>query len=167
MDDPQLAAFKTKRIQVYRNGDAFSPPKTIIVNHRLFKNWEQLLRHIATEVSLGGAVRRLFTLAEKSGTPGNDISSSAKSAAPARIIQALADFKYCGLIVAAATNEPYKRIPYGANPNESAATAAAERLLGQRRPQRWANPLLMKNAVTTTIQQDLDEGIFDADVCPY
>ena len=164
MDDPQLAAFKTKRIQVYRNGDAFSPAKAIIVNHRLYKNWEQLLRHVATEVGLGGAVRRLYTLADDRSN--GDGSTSGPTA---RIIQALHELKDGGVYVAASTTEPYKRIPYGAKAKASAEKAAAMRLANQNRSHQGttARSALTKRVEHASLRQDLDEGIFDADVTNF
>ena len=157
MDDPLLAAFKTKRIQVYRNGDAFSSAKLVIVNHRLYKNWEQLLHHIGIESCLVGAVRRLYQLIE-------DTSGGLPQG---KRINALHEIKDGASYVATGT-EAFKRIPYGAKAKASAE--ATSRLITAKQAtahRKNGAPLPFSDKSKqgpSSLKQDLNEGIFDANV---
>lgn len=70
MDDPLLSNFRTKRVQIYRNGDPFTAARTVVVSHKNFKNWEQLLRHISVELNQAGAIRRLYRCSDGSRVGG-------------------------------------------------------------------------------------------------
>ncbi|KAJ3053323.1 Doublecortin domain-containing protein 2B [Rhizophlyctis rosea] len=116
-----LEEFKSKRIRVFRNGDAFTPGKRLVVSTRVFRNYEQVdavrseeysmeykltmtvqfLHTLSDEVSLlNGAVRRVYAL---------DSASSAPSQ-----IRALDDLKDGGLYVATG-GEPFRRATYMIN----------------------------------------------------
>ncbi|KAG5455429.1 MAG: hypothetical protein BJ554DRAFT_5162 [Olpidium bornovanus] len=60
------AVAQTKRIFVYRNGDAFNPGKRVVVADRVYRNWEALLASLTSLLDLTGAVRRLFDVGGKS-----------------------------------------------------------------------------------------------------
>ncbi|ORZ34045.1 hypothetical protein BCR44DRAFT_117010, partial [Catenaria anguillulae PL171] len=65
-DSAALAAAKQyhpRRIWIYRNNDQHFPGKRILVNQRRFKNFEQFLASLTSDIGLrSGAVRKVFTL---------------------------------------------------------------------------------------------------------
>ncbi|KAI8805009.1 hypothetical protein BJ742DRAFT_426277 [Cladochytrium replicatum] len=62
---PQLAPFeqRSKRIRVYKNGDVYHPGRKLIVSGRIYRNWEQFLHSLSSQVELlSGAVQKVFTV---------------------------------------------------------------------------------------------------------
>ncbi|KAJ3129895.1 hypothetical protein HK098_007649 [Nowakowskiella sp. JEL0407] len=54
---------RTRRIRIFRNGDMFHPGKKMVVSGRVFRNWEQLLHTLSSEIDLkNGAVRKIYNL---------------------------------------------------------------------------------------------------------
>ena len=151
MDDPLLAAFKTKRIYVYRNGDAFSAAKMVIVNHRLFKNWEQFLHHVALEINLVGSVRRMYQLVPDATNPPQG-----------HRVNALHELKDGSTYVAAGT-EAFKRIHYGAKAKVAADLVAATRASTIARGHAPRTTTVSSRG--TVLKDDLHQSIFDANVC--
>ncbi|XP_068582548.1 doublecortin domain-containing protein 2 [Cebidichthys violaceus] len=84
----------TRTITVYRNGDAFSPGRKIVVNPRHLSTFDNFLTSLTREIEAPfGAVRRLYTPTE------------------GRRVQRLDDLKH-GSVYVAAGNEQFKQLDY-------------------------------------------------------
>ncbi|TPX64335.1 hypothetical protein SpCBS45565_g05971 [Spizellomyces sp. 'palustris'] len=88
-----LDEFRSKRIRVFRNGDLYEPGKKLVINTRVYRNFEQFLSRLSDEINLvNGAVRKVFTL-------------------DGHIIRTLDDLKD-GAVYVATGGESFKKIPY-------------------------------------------------------
>ncbi|KAI8815117.1 hypothetical protein BJ742DRAFT_670802 [Cladochytrium replicatum] len=93
--NPQLAPFeqRSKRIRVYKNGDVYHPGKKLVVSGRIYRNWEQFLHTLSSQVELlNGAVHKVFTV---EGKP----------------VRSLDELEENGNYVAAG-RESFRRVPY-------------------------------------------------------
>ncbi|KNE56491.1 hypothetical protein AMAG_02291 [Allomyces macrogynus ATCC 38327] len=86
-------ATNARKIWVYRNGDRHFPGRRILVNDRRYKNFEQFLSSLTSDVALrSGAVRKIYDLS-------------------GRRIESLNDITDCSFYVAAGS-EPFRPVAY-------------------------------------------------------
>ncbi|KAJ3013827.1 Doublecortin domain-containing protein 2C [Thoreauomyces humboldtii] len=84
---------RSKRIRVFRNGDSYDAGKKLVINPRVYRNFEQFLARLSRDINLvNGAARRVYSL---DGQP----------------IHSLDDLKD-GSVYIASGGENLKRIPY-------------------------------------------------------
>ncbi|KAJ3181635.1 Doublecortin domain-containing protein 2 [Gaertneriomyces sp. JEL0708] len=56
--------FRSKKIHIFRNGDAHNEAKRLVINTRVYRNYEQFLGRLSQDVPLstGKAVRKVYTM---------------------------------------------------------------------------------------------------------
>ncbi|KAI9102534.1 hypothetical protein DFS34DRAFT_577191 [Phlyctochytrium arcticum] len=85
--------FRSKRVRVFRNGDIYEPGKKLVINTRVYRNFEQFLARLSDELSLvNGAVRKVYSL-------------------DGHLVKTLDDLKD-GAVYVASGGEHFKRVPY-------------------------------------------------------
>ncbi|KAI8818719.1 uncharacterized protein EV422DRAFT_162812 [Fimicolochytrium jonesii] len=108
---PVVEDVRGKRIRVFRNGDMYDAGKRLVINPRVYRNYEQFLSRITAEINLvTGAARRVYTL---DGQP----------------LHTLDDIKD-GSIYVATSGEHLKRIPYLITTDPTLAAISSSNIRG-------------------------------------
>ncbi|KAI9339197.1 hypothetical protein DFJ73DRAFT_846952 [Zopfochytrium polystomum] len=62
-DDDVAPGFALTRIRLFKNGDAFTPARKMVISPRIYRNFEQLLHNLSQDFNLvNGAVRKIYNL---------------------------------------------------------------------------------------------------------
>ncbi|KAJ3137878.1 Doublecortin domain-containing protein 2C [Geranomyces variabilis] len=128
---------RSKRIRVFRNGDIYDRGRRLVINPRVYRNFEQFLSRLSKDLNLtNGAARRVFAL-----TTGQPVAS-------------LDDLADNGIYIASA-GDALKRIPYLVDPS---ATTGSQMQLPQHEPpgrRLW-------HAATVVPRRVFKQGVLEA-----
>lgn len=111
-DDQVVSGFSVRKVRLFRNGDAYTRGKKVIVTPKIYKNFEQLLYNVSNDIKLvNGAVRKIYDL-------------------EGRAVLSLDDLQEGGSYIAAG-NEPFRKVLYKLKEDEkNSSLSSLERLSG-------------------------------------
>ncbi|KNC99071.1 uncharacterized protein SPPG_06019 [Spizellomyces punctatus DAOM BR117] len=144
-----LDEFRSKRIRVFRNGDLYEPGKKLVINTRVYRNFEQFLSRLSDEINLvNGAVRKVFTL-------------------DGHIIRTLDDLKD-GAVYVATGGESFKKVPYlitadippsavSGMTNGDSESREKSALIRTKRPSGWGVNIIKERFGTSKAPKEVQE----------
>ncbi|KAJ3161950.1 Serine/threonine-protein kinase dclk3 [Geranomyces michiganensis] len=130
---------RSKRIRVFRNGDVYDRGRRLVINPRVYRNFEQFLSRLSKDLNLtNGAARRVFALA--TGQP----------------VVSLDDLTDNGIYIASA-GDALKRIAYLVDPSATGGSLAAPPVATHEPPGRriW-------HAATVVPRRVFKQGVLEA-----